>query len=397
MLFKNIGSIILMNSSPDSPFTSTVVSSLASFDFELQKTGYAIDLYEDGSYLSVRYCKGKREGNGFLIKDNIVLKLIQFENGSPVNSLPIETVNDLVSVDTGERFEGLTYNGIPCGVGKYYDEDNHLEYSGLMISWKREGFGTSYFNNGMTEYEGHWCYDRFHGEGSLYDRKGNVASKGVWLKGQLVSFSEKVKVRFVHEFTQVSPFIKNLIIKNCNRSGFRMLDVSSCHLLEVLRVRELSCNNITQFRAVGLQHLKKIIFGWASLGGIACGDDNEEDDKNYVCHCDSIDEDGYSIHGAEEDSTSYDDDDFASFDDEDDDFAFFDDEELVSSESNKTNFVLKGSEEEEYDRNDWHNDYKLDSTKSVIVGDCPLLEVFLMETNACLHFSVLKLWSNRFS
>ena len=74
----------------------SVADSLATLDFQLYKSGYAIDYYEDGSFLSVRYVKGKCEGNGYLIKDNVLLRLIQFENGNVVNSQVVKPIRILL-------------------------------------------------------------------------------------------------------------------------------------------------------------------------------------------------------------------------------------------------------------------------------------------------------------
>ena len=34
----------------------------------------------------------------------------------------------------------------------YDDDDGILVYKGIMINWKRFGYGTSYHNNGLIEY-----------------------------------------------------------------------------------------------------------------------------------------------------------------------------------------------------------------------------------------------------
>ena len=328
------------NSSTSTWTPPLVVNSLATLDFQLHKSGYAIDYYEDGSFLSVRYVKGKCEGNGFLIKDNVMMRLIQFDNGKVINSQVLEPIRDIASVDSGERFEGLVFKGIPCGIGTYYDEENRLMYSGLMINWKREGFGISYNESGKKEYEGSWCYDRYHGEGSVFDLQGNVITKGTWIKGRLENSPDLFRIESVHRISQVSCFIKRLSIYGCNRSGFRILDVSDLIYLEILDVS--GCRNVTLFRAVGLKYLKKIEMHREALYG---GENS----------C-SVFHDSYPRH-----------------------------EEFKSE--------VKGSDEEVYDREEWSDDTPLSLEKSVIVGDCPLLKELVMLDKVCSHFSILKLWS----
>ena len=318
------------NSSTSTWTPPLLVNSLATLDFQLHKSGYAIDYYEDGSFLSVRYVKGKCEGNGFLIKDNVMMRLIQFENGKVVNSQVVEPTKDIISVDSGERFEGLVFNCIPCGIGDFYDEENRLVYSGLMINWKREGFGISYNESGEKEYEGNWCYDRYHGEGSLFDPQGNVVTEGIWIKGKLEDHSDSLRVSSSYMMTHISPFIKTLIIDGCNQSGFRVLDVSDLFCLEYLEVTY--CWNITLFRAVGLRYLNMIIMSQETL--------YPEENPNSLFP--------FSNHPYE----------------------------VFTSEG-------KGSD-----------NTPLSLEKSVIVGDCPLLRVFVMSgIRVCYHFSVLKLWS----
>ena len=319
----------------------SVADSLVTLDFQLHKSGYAIDYYEDGSFLSVRYVKGKCEGNGYLIKDNVLLRLIQFENGNVVNSHVVKPIKDIISVDSGERFEGLVFNCIPCGVGDFYDEENCLIYSGLMINWKREGFGISYNENGKKEYEGNWCYDRYHGEGSTFDLRGNIISKGTWIKGRLENRSDSLKVESIHMMSQVSPFIKTLAISGCNRSGFRVLDINNLTHLEDLKVS--GCGNVTLFRAIGLRNLKRIEISYGLCGG-----------QNP----DSLYHDYYPSYGVFKQPK------------------------------------VKENEVEGYDCEEWSDDTPLSLEKSVIVGDCGLLEEFVMsDKNTCSHFSILKLWS----
>ena len=67
----------------------------------------------------------------------------------------------IVDLDSGSRFEGRLLiegkMGIPFGFGKMDDDDDDgkLMYKGIMINWKRFGYGVSYHDNGEKEYEGY--------------------------------------------------------------------------------------------------------------------------------------------------------------------------------------------------------------------------------------------------
>ena len=41
--------------------------------------------------------------------------------------------------------------GIPFGYGEMYDDNGLLVYKGIMINWKRFGYGTSYHDNDKLE------------------------------------------------------------------------------------------------------------------------------------------------------------------------------------------------------------------------------------------------------
>ena len=64
-----------------------------------------------------------------------------------------------------------------------YDDDGFLLYKGIMINWKRFGYGTSYHNNGLIEYEGYWCDDKRFGIGKVYDRYGKFVNECEWCNG----------------------------------------------------------------------------------------------------------------------------------------------------------------------------------------------------------------------
>ena len=64
-----------------------------------------------------------------------------------------------------------------------YDDDGLLLYKGIMINWKRFGYGTSYHDNCLKEYEGYWCDDNRFGKGIVYDRYGKLVNDCEWVNG----------------------------------------------------------------------------------------------------------------------------------------------------------------------------------------------------------------------
>ena len=71
------------------------------------------------------------------------------------------------------------------------DDDGLLVYKGIMINWKRFGYGTSYHNNGCIEYEGYWCDDKRFGRGKMYDRYGKLVNECEWCNGIECDIDEK--------------------------------------------------------------------------------------------------------------------------------------------------------------------------------------------------------------
>ena len=129
---------------------------------------------------------------GFVLNEQKVLKVFgnhQIGDISYNEEQSIEVVEKgIVDLDHGSRFEGLILAenklGIPFGYGEMYDDDDGiLVYKGIMINWKRFGYGTSYHNNGGIEYEGYWCDDKRFGIGKVYDRYGKLVKECEWYNG----------------------------------------------------------------------------------------------------------------------------------------------------------------------------------------------------------------------
>ena len=101
---------------------------------------------------------------GFVVNDEKVLKVFGSHQIGDISYIeePSTVVEEgIVDLDHGSRFEGLVLTdekegkiGIPFGYGEMYDDDGVLIYKGIVINWKRFGYGTSDHDNGLIEYEG---------------------------------------------------------------------------------------------------------------------------------------------------------------------------------------------------------------------------------------------------
>lgn len=69
---------------------------------------------------------------------------------------------------------------------KYYP-DGILQFEGICIDGKANGFGKSYYENGKLQYEGMWMNDAYHGKGTLYNKDGSENYSGEWVNGHQLS------------------------------------------------------------------------------------------------------------------------------------------------------------------------------------------------------------------
>ena len=67
-------------------------------------------------------------------------------------------------------------------LGKEYDINGKLIFTGKYLNGKRHGFGTEYHSNGI-KYEGKYYYGKKHGEGKEYDLFGDLIFQGEYLNG----------------------------------------------------------------------------------------------------------------------------------------------------------------------------------------------------------------------
>ena len=214
---------------------------------------------------------------GFVVNEQKVLKVFgNYQIGaiSYNEEQSTEVVEKgIVDLDHGSRFEGLVLTenklGIPFGYGEMYDDDDGiLVYKGIMINWKRFGYGTSYHNNGCIygtsyhnngciEYEGYWCDDNRFGSGKVYDRYGKLVNECEWCNG-----NESI-IEYVGNGSEpLNIGMKHLTLTdNCVLVDW---DVSLLYNLESIEIGNECFESVQTFQIDGLNQLKTIKIGYNS-------------------------------------------------------------------------------------------------------------------------------------
>ncbi|CAD8212821.1 unnamed protein product [Paramecium octaurelia] len=77
----------------------------------------------------------------------------------------------------GSRYEGMKWNGMRHGQGRFFYQDGGL-YDGEWKENKMHGEGTLYYGTGQPAYEGQWSEDQFHGFGTLYNEHPQLSEEG---------------------------------------------------------------------------------------------------------------------------------------------------------------------------------------------------------------------------
>ena len=122
---------------------------------EMKLDGWISLILSNRECVVLKFDNGVFMNQGFVLNEQKVLKVIgnhQIGDISYHEEQSIAVVEEgIVDLDHGSRFEGLVLTereiegriGIPFGYGEMYDDDGFLLYKGIMINWKRFGYGTS--------------------------------------------------------------------------------------------------------------------------------------------------------------------------------------------------------------------------------------------------------------
>ena len=237
---------------------------------EWKPNGWISLILSNRECIVLRFNNGVFMNQGFVLNEQKVLKVFgnhQIGAISYNEEQSIEVVEGIVDLDHGSRFEGLilTENqlGIPFGYGEMYDDDGFLVYKGIMINWKRFGYGTS----GCIEYEGYWCDDNRFGSGKVYDRYGKLVNECEWCNGIECDIDEK------YEGDGSKPL--NIGIKHLKLSDNCVLvdwDVSLLYNLESIEIGDDCFESVQTFKIDGLNRLKTIKIGSNSFSQMKSSD-----------------------------------------------------------------------------------------------------------------------------
>ena len=140
-------------------------------DKEGRKQGWTIEIDPPNSYLIVPYKNDVRFGKGYMVRNRFEIFEAEFNGTDTMEITRVETTYKTITRE-GYRFEGAVRGDMPFGFGQLYSIRNFtLVYSGMMVGWKRFGFGSSYFSFGIAEYCGYWVDDMWHGQSTMHNTK----------------------------------------------------------------------------------------------------------------------------------------------------------------------------------------------------------------------------------
>ena len=162
-----------------------------------------------------------------------------------------------------------------------YDDDGILLYKGIMIDWKRFGYGTSYHNNGLIEYEGYWCDDNRFGIGIVYDGYGKLVNECEWCNG--------IECDIDYEGDGSEPM--NIGMKHLKLSDNCVLvdwDVSLLYNLESIKIGNECFGSVQTFEIDGLNRLKTIKIGKNSFTQEKNGLRDDESKSFHILNCGSL-------------------------------------------------------------------------------------------------------------
>lgn len=83
--------------------------------------------------------------------------------------------------EDGDIYKGDVVNGVPNGLGEYFDEDGKLFYKGGVKNGWKHGEGTSYAEDGSIECIGDQYEGQYHGYGKVYNKDGELVREGYWV------------------------------------------------------------------------------------------------------------------------------------------------------------------------------------------------------------------------
>ena len=170
---------------------------------------------------------------------------------------------EILDKDNGERWEGLSYRGSPCGLGEYYDENNYLIYRGMCVDFYWEGYGQSFFprtvgNKPQLASEGMWCHGNLLGIADRFDLFGNSLLKGLLLNQEMHESSLVIQGS---DFSMASCFVEELVVANNSLNTIQSINLSVFCLLQRFIVGDNCCRKCKRLLIAHNNALTTIIIG----------------------------------------------------------------------------------------------------------------------------------------
>ena len=163
-----------------------------------------------------------------------------------------------------------------------YDDDGLSVYEGIMLNWKRFGYGVSYHNNGLVEYDGYWCDDKRCGSGKLYDRSGNLVKECEWCNGMESDIGEYIGdgSQPIHIGTKILNLEDKCVLKEW--------DVSWLRKLESIEIGDDSFEGVKILKIEGLNKLKSLKIGNNSFTEHRNDYGNDNTKSFHIVNCESL-------------------------------------------------------------------------------------------------------------
>lgn len=173
---------ILLSPLVSSYMTANAVVHLQGHVNEYMKLdGWAIAQLFNKQTVLMKFNNGDFMNEGYVFDQEKVLKVFEDETYN------VElTEEGTVIRDDGSRFEGALWKGIPFGNGRLYDANGTFVYLGIVINWKRIGWGASvaFKEEVYSDYLGPWSEDTPNGYGLVFDENGKLVRSGMWYNGK---------------------------------------------------------------------------------------------------------------------------------------------------------------------------------------------------------------------
>ena len=104
-----------------------------------------------------------------------------------INEKPINGLYRTYYTNGNPKMEVSSRNGLPNGIGKFYNEDGSLLYQGLFKNGKLDGMLYQYYPEGSIHNEMNYSKGIYEGSQKIYDIEGNQTAEIIYNAGKPVS------------------------------------------------------------------------------------------------------------------------------------------------------------------------------------------------------------------